>query len=224
MGRTAVEIDPQPDGPPWASWLLVGPTGSGKTPLGHLFEEKGLGSRRCRHFDFGAELRAVAAGPEGTADLAAAQIQVIRESLSSGALLEDRDFPIALGVLRAFVRRAGFGGDDRLVLNGLPRHVGQARLMEDAVRMIAVASLEAAPEVVRERIRLNTAGDRLERPDDDLRAIRKRLVIFRMRTLPLVDYYENREVPVFRLSVGTRTTAGEMYERIVAAAAGRGIL
>jgi adenylate kinase len=218
-----VESDRRPSGPPWNSWLLLGPTGSGKTPLGRLFEEKGLGRRRCRHFDFGAELRAAEADPLRSPGLSASDTEVIRRSLDTGALLEDHEFPIALNVLRAFVRREGVGGDDLLILNGLPRHVGQARMMEDTVKVLAVVSLEAGPEIVRERIRLNTGGDRVERPDDELQAIRRKLVIFRMRTLPLIEYYENREVPVFRLAVGIRTTAEEMSKPVVEFAAELGI-
>ena len=37
--------------------LLLGPTGSGKTPLGELMERRGFGGRRCRHFDLGDRLR-----------------------------------------------------------------------------------------------------------------------------------------------------------------------
>ncbi len=40
--------------------LLLGPTGSGKTPLGQALEKKGLAGRRCVHFDFGANLREIA--------------------------------------------------------------------------------------------------------------------------------------------------------------------
>jgi adenylate kinase len=197
------------------SWLLVGPTGAGKTPLGRLFEEKGLRGRRCFHFDFGAELRAIAAAPDRTPGLLPPEVQVIQRSLSTGALLEDHEFPIALKVLRAFARRAGLGEDDRLILNGMPRHIGQARMMEDAVRVQAVVSLEASPEVIRERILLDAGGDRVGRPDDEVRAIRQKLVIFKMRTLPLIEYYENREIPVIRIAVGARMTAEDMYGTIV---------
>jgi len=197
------------------SWLLVGPTGAGKTPLGRRLEEKGLGGRRWHHFDFGAELRAIDAAPERVPALKAPDVDVIRRSLATGALLDDHEFPIALKVLRAFARRLGIGEDDRLVLNGLPRHIGQAKMMEDAVRIETVVSLEASAEVIQERIRLNSGGDRIERPDDELHGIRRRLVIFRMRTLPLVEYYENREVPVLRLTVGARTTAEEMVAAIL---------
>ncbi|HVP90026.1 MAG TPA: nucleoside monophosphate kinase [Terriglobales bacterium] len=202
------------------SWLLVGPIGAGKTPLGRLMAEKGLAGRRCVHFDFGAELRAVGAAGCG-AGLSADEVEVVRRSLATGALLEDSEFPIALEVLRAFVRRTGLSEGDRLVLNGLPRHVGQARMMEDVVRAETVVSLEATAEVLRERIALDTGGDRAGRVDDDVHALRRKLVIFRMRTLPLIEYYDNREVPVLRLTVGARTTAEELYDAVLGFA-GRG--
>jgi len=197
------------------SWLLVGPTGAGKTPLGLMLEERGAGGLRCFHFDFGAELRAVAASTEHARGLQEGEVRVIRRSLATGALLEDHEFPIALKVLRAFARAKELRENDRLVLNGLPRHIGQARMMEDAVRVEAVVSLEATAEVVRERILLNTGGDRVTRADDELRAVARKLVIFRMRTLPLLEYYDNREVPVFKIAVGGRTTAEEMYGTVV---------
>jgi len=198
------------------SWLLVGPTGAGKTPLGRWLETNGLGGRRCVHFDIGAELRSIGAGREGGPALTADELETVRRSLATGALLEDHEFPIALKILRAFMRRSKVGQGDRLILNGLPRHVGQARMMEDAVRIETVVSLEAPPEVIRERILLDTGGDRVGRADDELRAIRQKLVIFQMRTLPLVEYYENREVPVVRVRVGARTTAEEMARAISA--------
>lgn len=203
--RRDMEVRLQP------SWLLVGPTGAGKTPLGLLLEERGIAGLRCFHFDFGAELRAVASSPESVPGLQGREVQVIRRSIATGSLLEDDEFPAALKVLRAFLRARRIGEHDRLVLNGLPRHVGQARMMEDVVRVETVISLEAAAETVRERILLNAGGDRVGRPDDELRAIKQKLVIFRMRTLPLLEYYENREVPVFKIPVGARTSADDVY-------------
>ena len=203
------------DGPFQPSWLLVGPTGAGKTPLGRILEERGVAGRRYFHFDFGAELRAIADARASAASLSPSELEIIRKSLSTGALLEDKEFPIAVKVLRAFTRQRGVENDDRLVLNGLPRHIGQARMMEDIVRVRAVVSLEATSEVVGERILLDAGGDRIERRDDELRAVRQKLVIFRMRTLPLVEYYENREVPVARLTVSARMTAEDMHGMII---------
>ena len=42
--------------------LLLGPTGSGKTPLGDRLQIRDLWGRRCHHFDFGVRLRDVAYG------------------------------------------------------------------------------------------------------------------------------------------------------------------
>ena len=39
--------------------VLLGPTGSGKTPLGDLIERCGLWGAPCLHFDFGACLRSI---------------------------------------------------------------------------------------------------------------------------------------------------------------------
>jgi adenylate kinase family enzyme len=44
--------------------LLLGPTGSGKTPLGQVLERRGLWGHRCSHFDFGDNLREIVARDE----------------------------------------------------------------------------------------------------------------------------------------------------------------
>ena len=78
----------------YRSVLLVGPTGAGKTPLGNLLEKKGLNGKKCRHFDFGANLRAIAGQIPG-ARFSLEEIGFIKDKLCSGALLEDKDFPLA---------------------------------------------------------------------------------------------------------------------------------
>ena len=39
--------------------LILGPTGSGKTPLGNLIEQTHSNNFKYHHFDFGENLRAV---------------------------------------------------------------------------------------------------------------------------------------------------------------------
>ena len=68
-------------GQPWPSWLLVGPTGLGKTPPGDELERRGFLGRRCVHLDFGANLRRIAAAPEPEAGFTALELQSVRDSL-----------------------------------------------------------------------------------------------------------------------------------------------
>jgi adenylate kinase len=194
--------------------LLIGPSGSGKTPLGEALERRGLGAARCRHFDFGAELRRAASGrdpafsPEEAAFLAA----VIRE----GRLLEDRDFPLARRILEAFL--AGKGGPPGpasfCVLNGLPRHTGQARDLEAVLDVRLVVCLSCGPEVAWERIRTNAGGDRAGRADDDPESVRRRLELFRERSAPLVEHYRARATRVETLEVGAGTTAEDLRREL----------
>jgi adenylate kinase len=193
--------------------LLLGPTGSGKTPLGDCLEQRGLRGRRCVHFDFGARLRAVGAG-EPCAGLAGAELEVVRRSLQTGALLDDEHFPIARAILRSFVERHDLGPDDLLVLNGLPRHVGQAAALDGLVRVRLVVCLECSSATARARIRRDTGGDRAGRADDSPAEVRRKLRLFRERTIPLLDHYAGRKVEISSVRVGVGTTAEEIWNDI----------
>lgn len=196
--------------------LLLGPTSSGKTPLGEYLEQHGLWGRRCMHFDFGAHLRAVAAGelhPEG---LSAQEMAVVVGSLRTGALLEDAQFPIAAKILRDFMQRRHVGPNDWIILNGLPRHAGQARDVGKIVEVIAVVALECQPEVVLARVRCNAGGDRTGRSDDDLEAVRRKLDIYRQRTEPLIEHYHNAGRRVYRIDVASETQPEDVHRGLSA--------
>jgi MFS family permease/adenylate kinase family enzyme len=190
--------------------LLIGPTGAGKSPLGDYLQAAGFRGRRCFHFDFGAELRASAQAAAGGDGLSDADRAVIRRVLETGALLEDAEFPIARRVFRRFIRERRVGLDDWVVLNGLPRHAGQALGLDPEVDVRLVVVLRAAAGIVAERIRTNAAGDRTGRPDDNPTEIEAKLKIFEKRTRPLIEYYSARGAAVIPLEVGARTSAAEM--------------
>ena len=201
--------------------LLVGPTGSGKTPLGERLAARGLWGRACRHFDFGARLRRIAAAGDPSGRLGPDEIDVVRSALASGALLEDEHFPIARAILAAFLAEPGSatakpGGEARewIVLNGLPRHAGQARDLDALVRVRAVIELACSPRTVFERIRTNAGRDRTARADDDLPAVRKRLALFTARTAPLLDHYRAARATIIRLAVTPATTAADLLRRL----------
>lgn len=199
---------------PWPSILLIGPTGSGKTPLGEEMERRGLIGRPCVHFDFGANLRA-AAGEEGDHGLTAPERAAIRASLETGALFEDRDMPMIVKILSRFAETRNVAPDALLVLNGLPRHRRQAEALAAIVDVERVVALEADATVIRERLKRDPGRDRAGRADDDPAAVAQRLDTFRERTAPLLDYYRESGVSITTIAVDAGMTAGEMYDELV---------
>jgi len=187
--------------------LLLGPTGSGKTPLGRALEKNGYEGRRCVHFDFGANLREVAALKRPPRGFTEADMAVIRDSLRTGALLENKNFPIVEKIMGRFRRKRRMGHDDLLVLNGLPRHKGQAVDLEATVRVTAVILLDASLELVQGRIRRDAGGDRRGRMDDSAAEIARKYAVYMERTKPLLDYYARRGVPIRRIRVDEESTA-----------------
>jgi adenylate kinase len=189
--------------------LLLGPTGAGKTPLGDWLERNSLWGKPCHHFDFGANLRAVAAaGPSDS--FARDEIQFLNRVLTQGVLLEDESFHLAAKILHAFVARHGVQPEHWLILNGLPRHVGQAQALEQAMRVCVLIQLECGPRVVRERLRRDAGGDRAARSDDHNELVAQKLVIYEERTRPLVTHYRQRGARLIAVPVDVDTQPPEI--------------
>jgi adenylate kinase family enzyme len=153
----------------------------------------------------------------GDTALGPADVEFLRQVLASGALLEDEHFHIAEKILRAFLAERRVGAKDLVVLNGLPRHVGQADDVAAIVNVRAVVELACPADAVLARIRTNAGGDRAERGDDDDAAVRAKLAIYGGRTALLLDYYRRHGTAVLTVDIGAETTA----QRALAALQGR---
>ncbi len=101
-----------------------------------------------------------------------------------------------------------------MVLNGLPRHVGQAYSIVSMLDVRAVVQLHCKPEVVGARIANNTGGDRTGRIDDFPLAIECKLQHFGRRTVPLVDHYRAAGATMAQVEVEIRMTAVQMLVEI----------
>jgi adenylate kinase family enzyme len=191
--------------------LLLGPTGSGKTPLGNLIEERGLWESAWVHFDFGSQMRRIAAADPPVESFCREDVELIGRVLETGGLLENEHFPLAERILRCFlVERAG----DRqtcVVLNGLPRHVDQAKAIDAIVDVRTVISLRCTQDTVLRRVFSNVAGDRAGRSDDDPERVVARLEQFHERTAPMVQHYRSLDVPVRQIVVTAAMTADEIW-------------
>jgi len=199
--------------------VLIGPTGSGKTPLGELLEARGLWGRPCAHFDFGRELRHIAGG-RAAERFSDSEVGFIRGVLESGTLLEDRHFHLAERIIHGYLEDRRLDQRCIVALNGLPRHVGQAAGLGAMLDVRAVVVLSCPPQVVTARIAANTGGDRTGRTDDNPQAVARRMELFQARTAPLADYYRLAGAEIITVEVARTTTPQEMLEELNSHAAG----
>ena len=204
---------------PIDSILLLGPTGVGKSPLGDEISRGGLFGRRCHHLDFGSELRGAVTDAGRSVLYTRDELDFIHGVLEQGLLLENEHFPLAIKIISLFLNRSGFSWDDVLVLNGIPRHAGQARDMATIAKIHALCVLDCSADVVLSRILSNVGGDRTERKDDNRGLIEKKLAIFRERTAPLIEHYEQQGGPVYLISVTESMTPPDAYLRLSSLAA-----
>lgn len=192
--------------------LLIGPTGSGKTPLGESLATQEFGHWRFHHFDFGQQLRNVASGFDSRELFNENERHLISDILTSGRLLHDEEFFIADRLLRSFLSQLPKESHRTqiVVLNGLPRNVFQAQCLEKILTIKLVMALECDQNVVFQRIRSDVGGDRIGRRDDSFTLIARKYATYELETRPLRDYYKERGIPTVQLSVTGSTTAMEL--------------
>lgn len=190
--------------------LLLGPTGSGKTPLGSYLEQKGILGKRCFHFDFGNELRNIEKADVSSSQFTKDDLEYIKKVLKEGALLENETFYIAEKILNSFIIKNSITNNDLIILNGLPRHIGQAKDVDSIVTIKLVIYLDCSFEVIKGRIQLNIGGDRSDRTDDSIEKIKRKLEIFHDRTSPMLQYYKKKKIPIEKIRVSVNTNPDEI--------------
>jgi adenylate kinase len=194
--------------------LLLGPTGAGKSPLGDAVARSGLFGRRCHHLDFGSELRGAVSEAERASIYTNGEIDFIHGVLERGLLLENEHFSLARKIISLFLSRTGFLQDDVLVLNGIPRHEGQASDIATIAHVHSLVILDCSAEDIYCRIQENTGGDRMGRVDDNRELIEKKLDIFHERTAPLIEHYERCGRKLYRIPVLNTMTPADAYRRL----------
>lgn len=139
--------------------------------------------------------------------------------MGKGKLVPDE---IVAGMVKARLKKADC--DNGFILDGFPRTIKQAELLEDLLREIgkkidAVVYFEVSDDILLQRLtarvscrkcgkiynkiflppkKENTCDDcnvdLFQRPDDSLETAKKRLEIFYTNTQPLIDYYKEKNL------------------------------
>lgn len=188
--------------------IFIGPQGSGKgtqiEKLSKVMAEKDP-ARRVVDIQTGRRFRALAAKSETFAD------KRVAATLDSGALQPDFITHILWG--QAMLDQL----DDKshLLIDGFPRTVHQAEVLEDALDFFGredlhIINLDTPEEVVRGRMYERA------RADDTEESIETRLRWYREDTLPVLDFYRLRPDTTVHDLDGT-ATIDEVHEQILKA-------
>jgi adenylate kinase len=180
--------------------IFIGPQGSGKgTQIDRLDTVLSLvdPSRPTVDFQTGRRFRAMAMKNEGYTE------EHVAESLDSGVLQ-----PLFLSVvLWGDAMREHMNPERHVLIDGFPRTVSEAVVLESALEFykrdkITIINLDAPEEVVRQRMQGRA------RKDDTPDSIEARLKWYREETIPVLEYYREREdTEVFDID-GTDTIEG----------------
>jgi adenylate kinase len=165
--------------------IFIGPQGSGKgtqiAKLDKVLTEKDP-SRRTVDFQTGRRFRALAMKGEGFTE------EHVANTLDSGVLQ-----PLFLSVvLWGDAMREHMTPNRHVLIDGFPRTVSEATVLESALsfyerKHITIINLDTPEDVVRARM-FGRA-----RKDDTEDSIEARLKWYKEETLPVLEYYRNRE-------------------------------
>lgn len=199
----------------------MGPQGSGKGTQAERLEEKGY-----THFAMGDVLKEIMRSDDPRAD-------TVREYVENGDLLPN-------DLNNEILDDAINDVDGDVILDGYPRDHDQAEHLLATHEVDVVIDIEISDEVAIERLskrRVCTAthksysvdeiteadrkacqahgGEIVQREDDQPEAIRHRLNVYHEKTQPLIDYFNDHDIPVCRVD-GEQSRDG-VHEDIVAA-------
>jgi adenylate kinase family enzyme len=191
--------------------LLIGPTGSGKSPLGALLEQR-MG---WAHFDFGHQLRLIARG-EGVGNLTDTERFYVKDLVSKHELFPDDKFHIVEKILVEFLERNNH--TPGIILNGLPRHIGQVQGIGKLLDVKNIAVLECSCADSTKRVAARVKGltnDHAGRTDDTPVAVKKKFALYTEHTAPIIDHFEGIGARVVRVSIEKSASESEIATSIM---------
>ncbi len=152
--------------------ILVGIQGAGKSTQGNLLSEK----LNIPYLSTGHIFREMAKEktPEG---------RYIKETINAGYLIPDDK---TLQIVSEYLHRAEY--QKGYILDGFPRTTVQAEAFENGINKVIYLKVSDKEALWR------LSGRDDEREDETLKAIRKRIELFHLVTLPVLDFYKQKGI------------------------------
>lgn len=165
--------------------FILGGPGVGKgtqcTALTNASSADDSNNLKYVHLSAGDLLRAERSRPDSQ------YAPIINQNIQQGTIVPSQ---ITIDLLKAAMKSSA-DTCDYFLIDGFPRNVAQGIAFEDQVSPCqALLFFDCPEDILVDRIlkRSQTSG----RDDDNLDAIRKRLVTYRNETLPVIDHYEEQ--------------------------------
>jgi adenylate kinase len=168
--------------------IFLGPPGAGKGTQAQILSE----THQIPHVSTGDILRTAVANGTSLGDRA-------KGYMDRGELVPDS---LILNLIQD--RLSYEDATNGWILDGFPRNVNQAAFLEDLLSQLGqnadcVLNLEVPDENLVERLLAR------KRPDDTEETIRRRLEVYHRDTVPVIDFY--REKNILKIVDGNRTMA-----------------
>ena len=165
--------------------VLLGPPGCGKGTQSKLLEE----NKNFFQLSTGDLLRAA------TLDNKSEVGQKIKQVMQHGGLVPDNF------VIDIIVKKVSDLKDQNIIFDGFPRNIEQAKFLDKSLgtKLISLdyviffgIDYKVLESRIKKRIEESSREDL--RTDDNLEVLNKRINIYKESTLPIVDYYKNKNI------------------------------
>ncbi len=119
----------------------------------------------------------------------------INKIMESGELVPDEI------VIDIIVKKVKEFRDKSIIFDGFPRNINQAKVLDNSLKSVSieldnVIFFEINFDILKERIenRIKESQNQEQRKDDNLETLLNRIEVFKSSTLPIVDFYESKEI------------------------------
>jgi len=142
------------------------------------------------------------------------------QSVLDGTLFDDAHFPTAARIMKGYMDQRKFQeNSDILLLNGIPRRLGQAQsLATEGFEVGMIIQLDCDMATAIRRYESARAGkgheNRSDRNDNDPETIRLKLQSYLQDTEPVLPWYQDRGIPIATVRISETTTPEETYNLI----------